>query len=147
MRLILDFLWYIHLITWESTRIVVPWMVARWHAQSRHMSLYRTCIHGCLDTYVVVGGHGQWRCVQRPSTRSHLLRSGVGVTKPIYSVPLFSHFFHINQNNGYLHDITFIFDRCHCSWAAETPDKYEFDQKSLTYTFAKSKRRNQRTEL
>ena len=47
--------------------------------------------------------------------------------------------FHNNQNNGYLYDITFLFDRCHRSWAAETPDKYEHGWKYLTYTFAKSK--------
>ena len=45
-------------------------------------------------------------------------------------------FFHSNQNNGYLYDIAFIFGRCHHSWAAETPDKYERDWKYLTYTFA-----------
>ena len=47
--------------------------------------------------------------------------------------------FHNNQNNVHLYDITFIFDRCHRRWAAETPHKYERDRKSLTYTFAKSK--------
>ena len=47
--------------------------------------------------------------------------------------------FHNNQNNGYLYDITFISDRCHRTWAAETPDKYKRDRKYLTYTFAKSK--------
>ena len=30
-----------------------------------------------------------------------------------------------NENTGYLYDITFIYDRCHHVWAAETPDKYE----------------------
>ena len=33
----------------------------------------------------------------------------------------------------------FIFDRCHHSWAAETPDKYERNLKYLTYVFDKSK--------
>ena len=33
----------------------------------------------------------------------------------------------------------FLFDRCHRSWAAETPDKYERDRKYKTYTFAKFK--------
>ena len=33
----------------------------------------------------------------------------------------------------------FMFDRCHHSWAVETPDKYEHDWKYLTYPFAKSK--------
>ena len=29
-----------------------------------------------------------------------------------------------------------MFDRCHRSWAAETPDKYQRDWMYLTYTFA-----------
>ena len=41
----------------------------------------------------------------------------------------FPNFFHYNQNTGYLSDITAIFDRCHRSWAVETPDKYECDWK------------------
>ena len=32
----------------------------------------------------------------------------------------------------------FMFDRCHCSLAAETPDKYECDSEDLTYTFTKA---------
>ena len=47
--------------------------------------------------------------------------------------------FHNNQNNDYLYDMTFIFDRCLRSWAVETPDKYERDWKYVTYIFAKSK--------
>ena len=37
-----------------------------------------------------------------------------------------------------MYDINFIFGRCHRSWAAETPGKYEHDWKYLPYTFAKS---------
>ena len=48
-------------------------------------------------------------------------------------------FFLNYQNSGYLYDIKFIFGRCHCSWAAETPGKYEHDWNYLTYTFAKLK--------
>ena len=44
-----------------------------------------------------------------------------------------------DQNSGYLYDIKYIFDRCHRSWAAETPGRYEHDWKYLTYTFAESK--------
>ena len=44
-----------------------------------------------------------------------------------------------DQNSGYLYDIKFMFGRCHRSWAAETPGKYEYDWNYLTYTFAKSK--------
>ena len=32
-----------------------------------------------------------------------------------------------------------IVERCHRSWAAETPGKYERDSKYLTYTSAKNK--------
>ena len=64
---------------------------------------------------------------------------GVGVTKPIFSVPLFSRFFPNDENSGCLNDIKFIFGRCHRSWAAETPGKHEHDCKYLSYTFAKSK--------
>ena len=32
-----------------------------------------------------------------------------------------------------MYDIMFIFDRCHRSWAAEIPVKYEHDLKYLTY--------------
>ena len=63
---------------------------------------------------------------------------GVGVTKPIFSVPLFSHFFPNDENSGYLNDIKFIFGRCHRSWASGTPEKYEYDWKYLTYTFTES---------
>ena len=66
------------------------------------------------------------------------LSPGVGVTGPIFSVPLFFQFFRIIKTL-YLHDITLLFDRCHRSWAAGAPDKYECDWKYLTYTFAKSK--------
>ena len=44
-----------------------------------------------------------------------------------------------DENSGYLNDIKLIFGRCHRSWAAETPGKYEHDWKYLTYNFAKSK--------
>ena len=35
--------------------------------------------------------------------------------------------------------MTFIFDRCHRSWAAETPAKYERDLKYVTYYCDQSK--------
>ena len=38
-----------------------------------------------------------------------------------------------DDNSGYLNDIKFIFGRCHRSWAAETPAKYEHDWRYLTY--------------
>ena len=39
-----------------------------------------------------------------------------------------------SENTGYRFDIILIFDRCHCSWAAETPDEYESDWKYLNYS-------------
>ena len=48
-------------------------------------------------------------------------------------------FFRMNQNTGYMYAITFIFYRCHRSWAAGTPDKYEHDWKYPTHTPAQSK--------
>ena len=51
----------------------------------------------------------------------------------------YSVIFQYDQTTSYLYKVTFMFDMCHRSWAAETPDKYERDWKYLTYTFAKSK--------
>ena len=36
---------------------------------------------------------------------------------------------------SWIYHTTFMFDRCHRSWAAETPDKYERDWKYLTLYF------------
>ena len=69
--------------------------------------------------------------------RNFSVQPGVGVTDPIFSF-IFPNF-HNNQNNGCVYNITFIFDRCHHSWAAKTPGKYERGWKYLTYTCAKSK--------
>ena len=44
-----------------------------------------------------------------------------------------------DQNTGYQYTITFIFDRCHRTLAAETPVKHERDLKWLTCIFAESK--------
>ena len=43
--------------------------------------------------------------------------------------------FQNDQNTGYLYGTMLIFDRCHRSWAGETPDKYEHGWSHLTYTF------------
>ena len=40
---------------------------------------------------------------------------------------------------GHPYDITFIFYKCHRSWAGKIPDKHECGLKYLTYIFAKSK--------
>ena len=65
-------------------------------------------------------------------TRYFLVWSGVRVTKPIFSI------FQNYQNTCYIHDVTFIFDRCRRSRAAETPGTYERDLKYIAYTFTKS---------
>ena len=64
-------------------------------------------------------------------------RPGVGVTKPIASVPLFSQIFFIVKRH--LLNIAFIFDRCRRSSAAGTPVKYEYDSRNLACSFARSK--------
>ena len=48
----------------------------------------------------------------------------VGLTKAHFPLSNFSLFLN-DHNIGYLLNITFIFDRCHSSWAAVTPVKYE----------------------
>ena len=64
---------------------------------------------------------------------------GWGLISQFSPFRYFPIFFPNDQNNGYLYDIKFIFGRCHRSWAAETPGKYEHGWNYLTYTFAKSK--------
>ena len=66
-------------------------------------------------------------------------RSGMGVIKPIFSVPYFPVFSHC-QNNSLLLNITVIFHRCRRSWAVVTPVKYESDSINLIgIFFSKSK--------
>ena len=65
-------------------------------------------------------------------------------TKPIFIPSVIFLIFQNNENNeneniGYLWNTPFIFDRCHHSWAAETPDKYECDVTDLTNTFNRLK--------
>ena len=55
-----------------------------------------------------------------------------------FTIPWFFSTFQNYRNIHYLMNITFIFDRCHCSWAAVTPVKYECDSKDLTGIFAKA---------
>ena len=60
--------------------------------------------------------------------------SMVGVAKQIFSIaPVSQCFINIEELTGYLLNITFIFDRCCCSIAAATPDKYERNPKGQTY--------------
>ena len=55
-------------------------------------------------------------------------RPGVGVTKPIFSIPLFSRFFRIIKTH-----VTYMISRSYL-----TPGKYEHDLRYLAYTFTKS---------
>ena len=62
---------------------------------------------------------------------------GVGVTKPISSIPFFPIFCH-SQSTGYQSNILFLFDRCCHSWATVRPIKHENDSKNLAGILAKS---------
>ena len=65
------------------------------------------------------------------------LRSGVGATKPIFSVYEFSLDFQNYWNTVYLSNIMFLSGRCPCCWAAVTPARYEYDSKDLINTVVK----------
>ena len=67
------------------------------------------------------------------------LTSGVGVTEPISSIPLFIPFFSDFSTLPKHTNITFIFDRCCCSSAVVTPVKYECGSKNIKGTFARWK--------
>ena len=71
----------------------------------------------------------------------HSLRSGVGVTKPISSIPLFFSIFSIVKTHGSYWisclDLTGV-AAC-CSSAVVTPVKYECDSTNLEVTFARLK--------
>ena len=58
-----------------------------------------------------------------------------GLQNQFFSVPIFSTILDSSKLICLL-NITFIFDRCHCSWALVTHVKYECDSKHVTYTFA-----------
>ena len=82
------------------------------------------------------GTHPNWAVSYIAYTKFHLPR-GWGYWANFLRSVIFP-FFPNDQNSGYLY-IKFVFGRCHRSWAAETPGKYEHDWNYLTYTFAKSK--------
>ena len=107
-------------------------------SRSRHGSW----CSGTISTHAIDYARWVWRKFELP---------GVGVTKPISSVTSFLSLLQNYQNPGHPYDITFIFGRCHRSWAAETPVKYECDLKYLTYAFPEPnssiKWRFQQTEL
>ena len=62
-----------------------------------------------------------------------------GVTKPIFSVPLFSDFFSIVKTHASFPISPFIFHRCRRNSAAGAPVKYKCDLNTLRGTFARSK--------
>ena len=62
----------------------------------------------------------------------------MGVTLNTFSHSVIFPIYQNYQNTFIQFNITFIFDKCHHSWAVETPDKYECDLKHLTNIFAKS---------
>ena len=66
----------------------------------------------------------------------------VGVTKSFFSVLLFSQFFQSYLNTAYLYTIMFLSDKCNCSWAAKTPDKYKCNLMYLTDIFCKIKKKS-----
>ena len=53
-----------------------------------------------------------------------ILSSGVGLLSQFSPLRYFPNF-PDDQSVGYLYGTTFMFDRFHRSWAAETPGKYE----------------------
>ena len=84
----------------------MPWLLMTWRLKSpgHQQPLYWLCwINGSFS-----------------STREDFNCYGVGVTKPISSVPLFPKFFSIVQTHVsyWILNIMFIFDRCRCSSAA-----------------------------
>ena len=63
-----------------------------------------------------------------------VLNQGLGLRSQF---PLFHYFLNFSAlSKCWLLNIMFIIDRCHRSWAAETPVKYECDLKNLIGTFA-----------
>ena len=80
--------------------------------------------------------HVHWPIMNQPTDR-HMRHLGwrlLSQFSPFRYFPIISELW----NAGHPYDITFIFDRCHRSSAAETPDNYERNLRYLTYTFAKS---------
>ena len=78
------------------------------------------------------------QCIQVNATwKAQFSSQGVGVTKPISSVPLFSEYFRIIKAHVY-YWISRLFDRCRRSLAAVAPVKCRYDSNNLRGTFGKS---------
>ena len=84
---------------------------------------------------------------QRTHTGVFFIALHVGVTQPILSVPLFSHFIYFSLNNQstyWLLSITVAFYRYHRSLAAVTTTKYERVSKDITNALKKKKKISQK---
>ena len=104
-----------------------------------HHILLRKAIHDYFTGgQAVTEGHSRSQlgcpcdCLKEPR-----LSQGWGPLHQFLHSMIFSAFQNY-RNIGYLLNIKFIFDRCHCSLAAVTPVKYECDWKDLTGIFAKA---------
>ena len=127
------------LFYFEDFNCMCNWMVKNTsNYYTSNLYLFSTMRwHKCFKSFLVEDKNQSipwllinWQCKE-------LLPPGVGVTKPIFSVPLFSQIFRMMKtvvtwmiSSSYLAGVT--------AAPAETPGKYEHDWKYLTYTFAKS---------
>ena len=97
------------------------------------------CLHLCSDGFLS-WDHGALRAAILITTFTaslHTPTAGIwhqGVTKPIFSVPLFSTFSVIVKTN-----VSYWISRLYLAGVAVTPVKYECDPGNLTGTFAISK--------
>ena len=107
---------------WHSRMIPTVPVMLPWRARVNPLSKFKKTQKAWTVCIIILG-----------------MYSGVGVTKPISSVPLFSEFFIIVKKTRWLLNITFIFGRYRRSSAAVIRVKYESDSKNLTGTFARSK--------
>ena len=96
------------------------------------------CKHGAEPNYSSLKYN--WCCKCNILILINRVRRGLGWGSPcqfslFYYVPV--SIFQNYQSDVDLLDITSIFVRCHRSWAAETPVKYECESKDITDTFEK----------
>ena len=88
-----------------------------------------------LYTYYLMSSPSSFDVFEKYDANS---RFGVGVRRPIYSIPLFSDLFQHCQNTREILNITLICDRCRRSSAAATPVKYVCGSKDLIDNVATS---------
>ena len=94
------------------------------------------CRHCCKSRSVYSASTRISRSLNKP-VDCISLTPWVGVIKSVFSIPLFSRFARMTKTLVTF-NITFIFDRCHCSWATEKSGKHARYLKYITYIFAKS---------